>query len=56
MRPVIVVPQVHRHCTGIDAHITCLQVVIGAFGKFQTLPRYVDATGNPASTDEIYRY
>jgi 2-oxoisovalerate dehydrogenase E2 component (dihydrolipoyl transacylase) len=38
MRPVIVVPQ----------------VMIGAFGKFQTLPKYIDAYGNPASTDDIY--
>jgi 2-oxoisovalerate dehydrogenase E2 component (dihydrolipoyl transacylase) len=30
------------------------QVVIGAFGKLQTLPRYVNSKGLPASHDEIY--
>lgn len=38
MRPVIVVPQ----------------VVIGAFGRFQTTPRYVDSMGRQASTEDIY--
>jgi 2-oxoisovalerate dehydrogenase E2 component (dihydrolipoyl transacylase) len=35
--PVIVVPQ----------------VAIGAFGRLQVLPRYVDKLGNPASHDAI---
>jgi hypothetical protein len=32
------------------------QVAIGAIGRFQTLPRYVEnETGRDATQDEIYR-
>lgn len=32
------------------------QVAIGALGRFQVVPRYVNADKSPASTDDIYRY
>ncbi len=32
------------------------QVVIGAFGRLQVVPRYVDKRGHPASLDVIERY
>jgi hypothetical protein len=32
------------------------QVVIGALGRLQTLPRYVDKDGNAASSELIDRF
>ena len=38
MSPIIVTPQ----------------VVIGAFGRFQVVPRYVDEQGKPARNEDIF--
>jgi hypothetical protein len=32
------------------------QVTIGAFGRFQVVPRYLGKNGDQASSDEIYRW
>lgn len=32
------------------------QVAIGALGRFQVVPRYVNVDKSPASSDDIYRY